>query len=198
MERDYDRDEALFAKEMADVTPLKPSNTVVSFKRDPQLTDAQRARRAQAQKEEEATNFLSDEFVDLLPVNDPFEFRRDGIQTGVIDKLRQGGYRIDAQINVARQPLRDVRRDVFAFIREAYAHELRTLLIVHGRGKRDDSHANIVRSYVTKWLQQFDEVQAFSTAQPRNGGLGATYVALKKSASASQRNRERHQRRHAP
>ena len=53
----------------------------------------------------------------------------------------------------------------------------------------------MVRSYVAKWLMQFDEVQAYTSAQPAHGGIGATYVMLRKSERARARNRERQQKR---
>ncbi|ARS53959.1 DNA endonuclease SmrA [Kushneria konosiri] len=194
------RDEQLFSHEMADVIPLNKGRNRADAgnggARPP--SEAQLARRASAQDGEQESNFLSDEFVDLLPFTDPIEFRRDGIQTGVIEKLRHGGYQVDSQLNLLKRPVAECRREVFRFIREAHQHELRCVVIVHGRGKSDESHANVVRSYVSKWLEQFDEVQAYATAQPRHGGLGATYVMLRKSHRARQRNRELHQRRRAP
>ena len=69
------------------------------------------------------------------------------------------------------------------------------LLIVHGRGRQNESHPNIVRSYVAKWLAQFEQVQAFCRALPRDGGEGACYVTLRKSAQAKAENFERHAKR---
>ncbi|GHC20091.1 DNA endonuclease SmrA [Kushneria pakistanensis] len=194
------RDEQLFFSEMADVIPLNKGRNRADASstgaRSP--SEAQLARRASAQDGEQESNFLSDEFVDLLPANDPIEFRRDGIQTGVIEKLRHGGYQVDSQLNLLKRPVAECRRELFNFIRQAHQHELRCVMIIHGRGRSDESHPNVVRSYVGKWLGQFDEVQAYATAQPRHGGLGATYVMLRKSHRARQRNRELHQRRRAP
>ncbi|WP_299259063.1 DNA endonuclease SmrA [uncultured Kushneria sp.] len=194
------RDEQLFFSEMADVIPLNKGRNRADAGSTGMRTpsDAQLARRASAQDGEQESNFLSDEFVDLLPANDPIEFRRDGIQTGVIEKLRHGGYQVDSQLNLIKRPVTECRRELFNFIRQAHHHELRCVMIIHGRGKSDESHANVVRSYVSKWLGQFDEVQAYVTAQPRHGGIGATYVMLRKTHRARQRNRELHQRRRAP
>lgn len=179
-----------------DIRPLakgRDKADIGSSSRPP--SEAQMARRASAEAENVTNNFLTDEFVDLLPHHDPIEFRRDGIQTGVIDRLRHGGYAPEARLHLLKQPVRTCRSDLFTFIRDALAHDLRCLLIVHGRGKALDSHANVVRSYVAKWLAQFEEVQAYSSAQPTHGGIGATYVMLRKSERARARNRERQQKR---
>ncbi|SQC93169.1 Probable DNA endonuclease SmrA [Cedecea neteri] len=44
--------------------------------------------------------------------------------------------------------------------------------------------ANVVRSFLGRWLAEFEEVQAFCVAMPHHGGSGACYVALKKSEQA--------------
>ncbi|MDI4740393.1 Smr/MutS family endonuclease, partial [Salmonella enterica subsp. enterica serovar Kentucky] len=44
-------------------------------------------------------------FVDILPLNEPLEFRREGLQQGVIDKLRSGKYPQQASLNLLRQPV---------------------------------------------------------------------------------------------
>lgn len=75
---------------------------------------------------------------------------------------------------------------MFSFIQQAMADGLRNVLIIHGKGRDDKSHANIVRSYVARWLTEFDDVQAYCTALPHHGGSGACYVALRKTAQAKQ------------
>lgn len=193
------RDDQLFFSEMADVVPLrKGQNRADVDATDRTPSESQLARRASAQDGETESNFLTEEFVEMLPVDDPIEFRRDGIQTGVIEKLRHGGYRVDSRLSLLKRPVAECRQALFDFIRQAHALELRCVMIVHGRGRNDQSHANVVRSCVARWLTQFDEVQAYSSAQPRHGGIGATYVMLKKTDRARQRNRELHQRRRTP
>lgn len=180
----------------SDIQPLSKGHNKATIKSSPRVpSEAQLARRASAEAQDENSNFLSDEFVDLLPHHDPIEFRREGIQTGVVDRLRQGGYPPEARLHLLKQPIHHCRRELFAFLQEAIAHDLRSLLIVHGRGRAIDSHANVVRSYVAKWLMQIEDVQAYISAQPAHGGLGATYVMLRKSERARARNRERQQKR---
>ena len=87
------------------------------------------------------------------------------------------------------------RQQLFAFIQRCSEQSLRTLLIVHGKGRDDGSHANIVRSYLARWLTEFEQVQAFCSALPHHGGSGACYVALKKSAEAKQETWEQHAKR---
>ncbi|HCW48188.1 MAG TPA: DNA endonuclease SmrA, partial [Erwiniaceae bacterium] len=50
-------------------------------------------------------------------------------------------------------------------------------------------------SYLARWLQQFEDVQAFCIAQPQHGGSGAIYVGMRKTEKARLDNRERHAKR---
>lgn len=189
------RDEVGFEAMIGDVTPLKRDNRANPGKKPPASTEAWQARRNAAEEGTGERNFLSDDFVDLLPPIDPMAFRRDGIQQGVADKLKHGGYPVQAQLHLLRRPLAECRRMLFAFMEDAWAHDLRSVLIVHGRGREIDSPANVLRSYLAKWLAQFEQVQAYVSAQPSDGGLGATWVMLRKSARAKTNNRERQQKR---
>ncbi|PRY65596.1 DNA-nicking Smr family endonuclease [Vreelandella songnenensis] len=189
------RDDMDFRAFIGDVKPLAPSNRANAESHRKRPSEAQLARRESAQEAIDERNFLSDDFVDLLPPFDPIEYRREGIQQGVVDKLRHGGYSVQAQLHLLRRPLAECRRMVFPFIQEAYAHDLRSVMIVHGRGRELDSPANVLRSYLAKWLSQFEEVQAYVSAQPSEGGLGATWVMLRKSERAKANNRERQQKR---
>ncbi|CDG55256.1 MULTISPECIES: DNA endonuclease SmrA [Halomonadaceae] len=189
------RDDLDFRALVGDVKPLPPRNRADPGANRKSPSESQLARREWAEEERVARNFLSDDFVDLLPPFDPMEYRREGIQQGVVDKLKHGGYSVQSQLHLLRRPLTECRRMLFPFIQEAYAHDLRSVMIVHGRGREIDSPANVLRSYLAKWLCQFEEVQAYVSAQPSEGGLGATWVMLRKSDRAKANNRERQQKR---
>lgn len=189
-------DDKDFRALMGDVKPLRRSvNRADPGSRRSPPTEAQLARRESAQADLGQDSFLSDDFVELLPPFDPIEFRRDGIQQGVVDRLRHGGYAAQSRLHLLRRPLAECRRALPPFIHEAYAHDLRSVLIVHGHGSEIDSPANVLRSYLVKWLAQFDQVQAYVSAQQADGGLGATWVMLRKSERAKADNRERQQKR---
>ncbi|MDP3535780.1 DNA endonuclease SmrA [Halomonas sp. M1] len=189
------RDETDFRAFIGDVKPLPKRNRADTGFQRQRPSEAQLARRESAEEQLDERNFLSDDFVDLLPPCDPIEYRREGIQQGVVDKLKHGGYSVQAQLHLLRRPLAECRRMLFPFVQDAYAHDLRSVLIVHGRGRELDSPANVLRSYLAKWLCQFEEVQAYVSAQPSEGGLGATWVMLRKSDRAKANNRERQQKR---
>lgn len=184
-------DKDFFEQAMADVIPLSAARQTLYLKpQDP--VDKRMRRDAQALQLE---NFLSTAFLDIIPCDTPLAYKGEGIQQGVLDKLRNGRYPPQASLNLLRQSVESCRQALFRFIVQAEKDNLRSLLIVHGRGREDQSHPNIIRSYVAKWLGQFEQVQAFCRALPRDGGAGACYVTLRKSAEAKADNFERHAKR---
>lgn len=112
---------------------------------------------------------------------------QDGFQRGVLDKLRQGKYSLDASLNLIRKPVSVCRDSLFQFMLQAEHDHLRNLLIIHGKGRDEASHANIIRSYLARWLSQFESVQAFCVAQPVHGGHGLLCRIKKVSAVASRK-----------
>jgi DNA-nicking Smr family endonuclease len=74
------------------------------------------------------------------------------------------------------------------------AMDIRTVVIVHGRGEKSNPPA-LMKSFVAQWLEQINEVQCAHSAQRFHGGTGAVYVLLKKSADKKIETRERHQKR---
>ncbi|GED22495.1 DNA endonuclease SmrA [Halomonas halmophila] len=190
------REDLDFRALMDDVQPLRSGTDRADPGRprtDP--SEAQLARRQNAEAEDETRWGLSNDFVDLVPPFDPLEWRRDGIQRGVVERLRHGGYPAQASLHLLRRPLEECRRALPVFVREARESDLRSVLIVHGRGREIDSAANVLRSYLAKWLSALEEVQAYTSATQGDGGIGATWVMLRKSERARAANRERQQKR---
>jgi len=191
-------DDKLFRDELQGVQPLQiPAK--VPLNRSPVSGLAAAARREAAQRELDAErNFLTLDNVDMLDPYYPLEFKRPGVQNGVFRKLKQGKYAMDARLDLHRLTAEEAREQVFGFIREAQAYDLRNVLIVTGRGNHSSSPEAILKSYVNKWLPEFDEVQAYCSAIPAQGGTGAVYVMLKKSEKRKQENRDRLNRGRVP
>jgi len=181
-------DKSLFLEEMGDVTPLKQSDTRHWLKPQKALTP-------QKPDLTQLDNFLTTDFLEIVPLATPLEFKREGVQQGVLAKLRLGKYPQQASLNLLRQPVEQCRKMLFSYIQQARTEGLRNVLIIHGKGREDKSHPNIIRSFLARWLVEFDDVQAFCCALPHHGGSGACYVALRKSADAKQETWEQHAKR---
>ncbi|EPF17890.1 Smr domain protein [Cedecea davisae DSM 4568] len=181
-------DKSLFLDAMEDVKPLKNCA-------DSQWIKPQKEHIVAKPDLLQLDNFLTTDFLEIVPLGTQLEYKREGLQNGVLDKLRQGKYSQQASLNLLRQPVERCRQLLFAYIMQAKQDGLRNLLIVHGKGREDKSHPNVVRSFLARWLVEFDEVQAFCVAMPHHGGSGACYVALKKSEQAKLETWEKHAKR---
>ncbi|MEB3019356.1 hypothetical protein, partial [Streptococcus agalactiae] len=85
--------------------------------------DKSARREAQRLRQE---NFLSTDFLVVIPCDRPLEFKGEGIQQGVLDKLRNGRYPPQASLNLLRQPVEASRQALFRFIMQAEAQNLRS------------------------------------------------------------------------
>lgn len=180
----------LFKEMMSDVAPIKQDTILIQQKY--QVSEAQLARRLAAQTLANSNiDYLSLDHAIMIKPDDMIEFKRDGVQSAVFKKMRQGKYDIHARLDLHKKTLSQARDEVLAFLKQAQRLDIRTVIIIHGKGE----HANppaLMKSFVATWLEQISDVLCFHSAQRQHGGTGALYVMLKKSAEKKQQTRERH------
>ena len=188
-----DDDLSLFQQMMGDVKPLQQDTT--EHKKQHQVTDAQLAKREAAiWLTEEDPEYLSIDHAEMIKPDDIIEFKRDGVQDGVYKKLRLAKYPIQARLDLHKRTLEQARDEVVKFLKQCMRMDIRTVVIVHGKGERSNPPA-LMKSFVAQWLMQIKEVQCVHSAQRFHGGTGAVYVLLRKSAEKKIETRERHQKR---
>ncbi|WP_022945277.1 DNA endonuclease SmrA [Pseudoalteromonas ruthenica] len=189
-------DSDLFAELMEDVTPLKQNDKVSYFEPHTTPTLAQQHKRLAAQLDAELDdNILSTEYIDLIDPLDFIAYKKDGVQDGVYKNLRLGKYGVDATLDLHGQSLLQARQALYETVSDCHQRNIRVLLVRHGTGERNRSQKGLLKSYVNHWLKQLSCVLACHSALKPHGGLGATYVLLKKSADKKLENRERHAKR---
>lgn len=109
-------------------------------------------------------------------------FCRSGLQRSVFRKLRSGKFVVEGELDLHGQTVAEAREHVAGFIREAQLRGLRCVRIIHGKGLTSPNRLPVLKNKVNQWLQQKDEVLAFCSALPVDGGTGAVYALLKKRA----------------
>lgn len=183
---------------LGDVQPLAPERKTVALSKERKDLINQRARReaATAQTAREL-NPLGGEFVEPVDPRDPIEFKRDGVQNGVYRNLRLGKYAVDARLDLHNHTVEMARSTLYQFVRDCMEADVRCALVTHGKGEGRKQPA-VLKSCLNAWLPQLPEVLAFHSAQKQHGGLGATYILLRKSERKRQQNLEQHQRRSRP
>lgn len=168
-------EESLFLAEMRDVTPLKPDNKVSI--RKPSNKPPLQASNSGAESTMDDV-FSDSEILEECP--DILSFARSGLQHSVLKKLRQGKYPVEYTLDLHGLTIAEASKALREFLGKCEAYGLRHVIIVHGKGFRSKDKP-VIKPMVNRWLRAVDNVLAFHSAQPKDGGSGAVYVLLKKS-----------------
>lgn len=189
-------DEDLFLEAMRDVAPVDKGRRQ-ERKIAAADTPGHKQRREDASGRTKDTvdpNFLT--LGEVKPV-DPLahvEWKKEGVQNAVFEKLRRGGYAIEASLDLHRKTVKEARHLVFNFLSAMSARDQRMSLVLPGKGEHSETPGRL-KSYVTHWLVEHPEVIAYCSAQKNHGGVGAFYVLLRKSKESSEQNKEMHEKR---
>lgn len=115
-----------------------------------------------------------------LQPGDAVHYTRPGIQNAVLRKLRRGHYKIGAEIDLHGMSASMALDSLARFLQQAQYSASRCVRVIHGKGRRSNNSGPVLKPLVCKWLSKRDEVLAFSSARPMDGGTGALYVLLRR------------------
>lgn len=149
-------------------------------------TPGERYRRTAAERRLDDETFLPLTAVAPVAPEAVVGFRKEGVQHGVYRRLKRGEYPIGKVLDLHGMTVREARKALYRFLQECQLREVRTALIVHGKGRE-----GWLKGCLVAWLPRLPEVLAFHSARPEDGGTGALYVLLKKGKRAKARNRRR-------
>ena len=167
-----------------DVEPLQAKGARY-IPKPPELTPGILERRKAAQQEQLKSGNLLDP-ASIINVVDPYdflEFARPGVQPGVYKNLRQGKYEVQSRLDLHRHTVEQARVALWDFVEGCQKHGVRCALVTHGKGEGREQPARL-KSCVNHWLRQIDNVLAFHSAQKQHGGVGSTYILIKKNSLA--------------
>lgn len=181
----------LFRDFVGDVEPITEPGQRLKIPVDRNSPALVSRRMAAVKVNDNEDNFLAgEEHVPRVKPLDTLSFKRDGVQHGVFRRLKQGHYAVESSLDLHRLTVMQSRKEVLAFVRDCIAHDIRCASITHGKGEQRESPA-LLKSCVNYWLPQLDDVLAFHSAPRHSGGLGATFILLRKSESKKAANRLR-------
>ena len=112
---------------------------------------------------------------------DLITFKRTGLPTDVLRKLRRGQWIVQASLDLHGLTTEGARTELGRFLAIARHSGIRCVRIVHGKGTRSPNNVAVIRNKVRLSLSRRDEVLAFCDAIPADGGSGAVIVLLKSS-----------------
>jgi len=117
---------------------------------------------------------------DLLETGEHLSFTRDGVQKGVLRKLKSGQYSIQGEIDLHGLTLKQARQELSEFLGFAIDNRRLCVRIIHGKGRKQLDKQPRLKPAVNAWLQSHKSVLAFCSARDVDGGTGAVVVLLRK------------------
>lgn len=136
------------------------------------------------QRELDEHRVLADMFSDVLDAEElesgeELSYLRTGMQHQVLRKLRRGHYSVGAELDLHGYTVAEARQALSGFLQQAQDAGIRCVRVIHGKGNQSLDKRPILKGKVDYWLRQWNDVLAFTSARPVDGGTGALYVLLK-------------------
>ena len=167
-----------FLEAMKDVNPIEQSNRVQHKKNRPSTRPIQSLRDDQ----QVLVDMLSEpDDLSSIETGDELFFSRSGLQHKLIKRLKRGELSIQAELDLHRLTKKEAREEVIHFLHYCQQNNFRQIRIIHGKGHGSKGKIPVLKTLINHWLQQRDDILAFCSARPCDGGTGAIYVLLKNS-----------------
>lgn len=113
-----------------------------------------------------------------LESGEELSFRRPHVPLRVLKDLRRGRYSIQDELDLHGLTASEARLMLRDFMHDVLLQGHRCVRIVHGKGLRSGPGGPVLKVKLNKWLPQWEQVLAFTTAPARDGGTGALYALL--------------------
>jgi DNA-nicking Smr family endonuclease len=180
-----DDDLRAFREAMNGVRPLPPREAAVAA---PKPRPEARFTRA-AEREVLRESLLPPADPALLDTGEELAFRRPGVGADVLRRLRRGQFAVAAEIDLHGLGRHAAHEALREFIADAVERGQGCVRVIHGKGRGSGQRGPVLKHVVNHWLRRMDDVLAFASARPVDGGTGAAYVLL---APARTRRTARH------
>jgi DNA-nicking Smr family endonuclease len=115
-------------------------------------------------------------------IGEQVEGKASGADDALLRKLRNGEFPPDARVDLHGLHVPAARRAVQETILRVVAQSKRCVLVVHGRGRHSETEPVLKEAFI-EWLAEppiGPKVLAFTSARGRDGGVGATYVLVRR------------------
>jgi len=182
-----DRDADLFREAMSDVDPIDHDRHMPEIHYRPPVSISQLER--EVLRELDALVQGEGELV-LHDPSDYQEAKVPGLDPRTMKQLRRGEFTVQADLDLHGKDAETARTLVERFIVDAQARGLRCLRIVHGRGRNSPGGVAVLKQNLPRWLGRGPArllVLAYCSAPAHDGGVGATYVLLRRGPRGASR-----------
>ncbi len=170
-----DEDKDLFRKAVGEVTPLKQEKTASSH------ASPQNPIHSSPPELTPEPLYLSDTTWFTISGETPLFYCQSALSRSTMHPFKRGQFPIEGKLDLPGKTANQAKEALIYFILKHQQLKHRVLLIVHGKGRHTDTP--ILKNLVNHWLPQFPQVLAFVSAVPKDGGVGAVYVLLKRAVT---------------
>lgn len=178
MSNDSSDDTDLFRRAMRDVRPLRKAPGAEARAPRPAPVPTQRHADDRAVMAELLAPAPDD--TGLGPERgEALTYLRDGFPPRLLRRLRRGHFSIAAEVDLHGMTVAQAHGALTGFLSEARGRAWRCVRVVHGKGRRSSNRGPVIKGKVDRWLRRRDDVIAFCSARPVDGGTGAVYVLLR-------------------
>lgn len=174
---DAPRDDfAAFREAMQDVRPLTVPERVEHRRRPRPIPRFSQADEAFALTE----SLGSDPLAFDLETGEELLYLREGENPRLLRQLRRGQYRIAAEMDLHGLNERRAGEAIGEFLAEAHRERWQCIRIIHGKGLRSGPAGPVLKHKTDTVLRRRDDVLAFASGRPADGGTGAVLVLLRR------------------
>ena len=115
----------------------------------------------------------------MLEVGEELSYLRDGYPPKLLRQLKRGQYSVQDEIDLHQMNAAAAQASIAGFLAEAKQHGLHCVRIIHGKGLRSKASGPVLKALTDRLLRRRDDVVAFASARPAQGGTGAVVVLLR-------------------
>lgn len=115
----------------------------------------------------------------LMEVGEELSYLRDGYPPKLLRQLKRGQFSVQDEIDLHQMNAAAATATIADFLAEAHERGFHCVRIVHGKGLRSKSAGPVLKMLTDRLLRRRDDVVAFASARPMQGGTGAVVVLLK-------------------
>lgn len=115
----------------------------------------------------------------LLEIGEELSYLRDGYPPKLLKQLKRGQFSVQDDIDLHQMNTAAAQVTIIEFLAEARRAGLRCVRIVHGKGLRSRAAGPVLKGLTDRMLRRRDDVIAFASARPMQGGTGAVVVLLR-------------------
>ena len=169
-----DDDQDAFRRAMAGVHPLPKRPAAPAPPRPKTMPKFTRAESPDLLRESHA--MAADPAV--LEAGDELTFRRTHVRDETMRKLRRGQFAVEAEIDLHGLRGHAAHAALQQFLNDCVHRGLHCVRVIHGKGLRSGPGGPVLKLVVHHWLRKVENVAAFTSARPADGGSGAVYVLL--------------------